>query len=372
MRTDRPEGMLRFAVLIPAHDEEILVGRTVASAIGLDYPRDRFSVHVIADNCTDATAEIARRYGACVHVRYEPRKPGKGAALNWLVARVDDEGTRVDAFVIVDADSELSPNLLRAMERRLVDGAEAVQALYLVAGAADTPLSRIRRLALQLHNHLRPLAHTSLGGSSRLYGNGMCLRDALVRDHPWSETSVGEDGELCARLIDHGHRIAFAEDATVSSVMPGSFGDAMSQSLRWERGRFDHFGLYAGLAWKGLTRGDLTRFLCGVGVVIPPISFLAACSAFAVLFGVLLRSEPVALVGLGSSLCLLFYVLRGAALGGLTARALFRTLLWAGPYTAWMLWVLMLAALGAGRGDWVRTPRAARSAPPLEHTFTSD
>lgn len=360
-RDDAPGGALRFAVLIPAHDEEILVGRTVTSALSLDYPPDHFTVHVVADNCADATAAIARRSGACVHERDEPDKRGKGAALNWLIRRVLDEAPDVDAFVVVDSDSDLSTNLLIAMERRLRRGAVAVQALNLVAVSPDQPLSRIRDLAMRLHNHLRPLAHTLLGASSCLYGNGMCFAAAFARHHQWSETSVGEDGEFFARLVEDGYRVELAEEATVRSVMPASFRDARSQSLRWERGRFDHFHLYAGLAWKGVVRRDRAAFLAGVGVVILPISALAAGTALALVLAAVLRSGALAAVGIGSFLCLLVYVLRGAALGGMTARSLLRIMLWAVPYTAWMLCVLALAAFGVRRGEWVRTPRVRNS-----------
>jgi len=90
-----------FAILVPAHDEERVIARTLASLAGLEYPRDRFSVHVVADNCSDDTAAIARDRGTCVHERTDPHRPGKGAALNWLVDEVLAEHRHVDAFVIV-------------------------------------------------------------------------------------------------------------------------------------------------------------------------------------------------------------------------------------------------------------------------------
>lgn len=349
-------GRLHFAILIPAHDEEILVGKTVASAFRLDYPRSRFNVHVVADNCTDATAVVARSLGACVHERHAPQRPGKGAALNWLVEQVARESRVIDAFVIVDADSELSSNLLRAMECRLRNGAEAAQALYLV-DASDAPLSRMRKLALRLHNHVRPRAHTTLGGSSHLYGNGMCFVAWLLREHPWSETSVGEDGELFARLVNHGHRVALIEEAMVRSVMPRSFREARSQSVRWERGRFDHFGLYFGLIWKGVTSRDIVRLLGGLGVIVPPVSVVAAFSVLALALGLVLRSPSIGAVGLVAVVSLLFYVMRGAALEGVSTRSLLRIIVWAPLYAVWMIWVLAQAAHGADRGLWIRTPR---------------
>src|SRR6476646_7970997 len=100
-----PAPRTRFAVMVPAHDEELLIRRTVGSLLALDYPPDMFTVHVIADNCTDSTAERARALGATVHERVDPDQRGKGYALRWLFGRLLPDPAGGDAFVIVDADS---------------------------------------------------------------------------------------------------------------------------------------------------------------------------------------------------------------------------------------------------------------------------
>ena len=349
---------MRFAVLVPAHDEELKIGATVASLSRLHYPPDRFSVHVVADNCTDATAAVARGHGACVHERNDPRNPGKGAALNWLAREVAAEVTALDAFVMVDADSELSPNFLSVMADHLRSGAEVVQALHLVAVCEDRPLVRIRELAFQLTCHLRPLANAILGGSSGLQGTGMCFAATLFPRYSWDESSVVEDGELSLRLIRDGHRVALAANATVRQAMPTTFREARSQAVRWERGRFDHVQQALSLMWTGIRRRDRGALLAAFTALTPPFSALAAGGILTLGLAAVLDSRPLAILGLGTLACILFYALRGAALGGLRPGTLLRILLWAPLYTAWKLWVLVLAASGVGRGQWTRTNRA--------------
>lgn len=358
-RNGGPSGTTRFAILVPAHDEEILIGRTVAGLLRLRYPPQRFSVHVVADNSSDETAAVARRNGGCVHERKDPSKAGKGAALNWLVDEVATEIPDIDAFVIVDADSALSANFLSAMERELRSGAQVVQALNLVAVPEDRPLVRIRELAFELTCHLRPLAYEILGGSSTLHGNGMCFAAPLCRRYRWSEASVVEDGELFLRLVSDGHRVALASDATVRSRMPATLREARSQALRWERGRFDHSVYALGLAYRGLRRQDPRALLAGLNALIPPIAVLATASFVGLVTGTATGAPALAALGFGSLLSLLFYALRGAALGRMAPRILLRMLVWVLPYAVWKLWVIALAAVGVGRGAWSRTSRAA-------------
>jgi cellulose synthase/poly-beta-1,6-N-acetylglucosamine synthase-like glycosyltransferase len=352
---------LRFAILVPAHDEEAGIARTVANLLAVDYPRDRFSVHVVADNCVDATAAAARRAGACVHVRNDLGAQGKGAALNWLAPEVDRELGDPDAFVIVDADSEVSSNFLRCMARYVSSGASVVQALNLVGVSGDSPLIRIRELAFRLSCHLRPLAYQILGASSSLHGNGMCFAAPVLRRYRWSERSVTEDGELFLRLIGEGYRVALAADATVRSVMPAKLGQARSQAIRWERGRFDYASTGLRLVAAGLRRRDITRFIAGLGILVPPIAILAAGAVLALVAGAATGVQSLLVLGAASCLALLFYGWRGAALGGMSPRTLLQIALWVPPYVLWKVWVIALAATGAGRRKWARGTRAAQA-----------
>ena len=341
-----------FAILVPAHDEERVIARTLASLAGLEYPRDRFSVHVVADNCSDDTAAIARDRGTCVHERTDPHRPGKGAALNWLVDEVLAEHRHVDAFVIVDADSELSPDFLHAMGRHLRGGAVVAQALNLVKVVEDRPLVRIRELAFELGCHLRPLAYERLGGSSGLFGNGMCIDAALCRRYRWSESSVVEDAELFLRLVRGGYRVELATDATVRSTMPVTLREAGSQALRWERGRFDYVRELSALAATGLRRRDLNALCASLAGFNPPLALLAPGGLAAFVIGTAAGWVALTVLATIALACLSGYVLRGAVLGGLGPSVFLRILVWAPSYCLWKAWVLSRAAFGVGRRDW--------------------
>ncbi len=357
-RTAVPPRPPRIAILVPAHDEAALIGGTVAGLLRLEYPPGLFSVHVGADNSSDATAAGARRSGACVHERDDPRRRGKGATLNWLVQEVTSESPDVDAFVVVDADSELSGDFLWVMARELASGAEVAQALNLVA-ADDRPLVRIRELAFELMCHLRPLAYELLGGSSTLHGNGMCFAASLFPRYRWSEASVVEDSELFLRLVRDGHRIALAAGATVRSRMPATLREARAQALRWERSRLDHPLEALRLAGRGLRRRDPSRLLAGLAVLIPPIAVLAVVSLLGFLAGAIAGVHALTALAAGALVALLLYGLRGASLGGMTPHTLLRILMWAPPYLVWKLWVVGLAVSGAGRQTWSRASRTA-------------
>ena len=132
----------RFLVLIPAHNEEALLPATLDSLALLDYPRELYAVHVVADNCDDRTAEIARLKGAGatrieVHERHDPQLRGKGHALRWLLERLWAAGEPHDAVVILDADSVVTPNFLRAMAARLERGERVIQAYYAVLATIE-------------------------------------------------------------------------------------------------------------------------------------------------------------------------------------------------------------------------------------------
>ncbi|MCL6441804.1 MAG: glycosyltransferase family 2 protein, partial [Thermoleophilum sp.] len=121
-----PGPVRRFAVLIPAHNEEPVLARLLASLDALSYPRNLYDVVVVADNCTDATAAIGRARGALVFERSDSVNAGKGHALRWLLDELERAGKVYDAYVVLDADSTVSPNFLWAMNERLRGGAQVV------------------------------------------------------------------------------------------------------------------------------------------------------------------------------------------------------------------------------------------------------
>ncbi|MEY2654827.1 MAG: hypothetical protein RLZZ524_1855, partial [Pseudomonadota bacterium] len=162
---------LRLDIIVPAHDEAALIGRTVASLLAVDWPADLRRVCVVADNCTDDTAERARAAGAVVWARDDPSLRGKGHALAHGFEASRREAW-ADAVLVVDADSTVSANLLRACADRLERGAQVVQVHHGVLNAQDSWRTRLMAIALEAFHRVRSRGRERLGLSCGLRGNG--------------------------------------------------------------------------------------------------------------------------------------------------------------------------------------------------------
>src|SRR5215471_11267979 len=207
---------INFAILIFAHNEEGIIDSLLASLFQLVYPKDQYSVYVVADNCTDHTAELVRATGwAHVYERFDQERRGKGYALRWLMQKLTEDPLGYDAYVILDADSVVMPTFLQAMASELQKGVQALQACYTVLNITESPGTALCWVALTLINHVRPLGRNGLGGSSTLNGNGMCLTHDLLQRYPWQAYSLAEDYEYYLTLQEHGERVLYVPEAVV-------------------------------------------------------------------------------------------------------------------------------------------------------------
>ena len=356
-RPRSPSATPTFALLIPAHDEAAVIAGALASVAALDYPADLRAVYVVADNCGDQTATIARDAGATVYERFDDHQRAKGYALRWLLERLRDERLTYDAYVIVDADSRLSPNFLRVMAASLAAGERAIQARYRVHNEDGAWTAGLRAVAFALFNHLRPLGRARFGWSAGLKGNGMCFSRAIIERHGWEAHSLAEDAEFHIHLLRAGVHVAYVPEAEVAAEMPVSLEQARSQQARWERGRLELARVAAGELLPGLPRSrDLARLDALLEIVTPPLSLLVGLTVISALCAALLRS-PVALALAGVMvLALALHVVVGAALARLSPRA-YLSLLRAPLYIAWKCWVYTVALVGRGTTGWVRTER---------------
>ncbi|MGC4114777.1 MAG: glycosyltransferase family 2 protein [Myxococcales bacterium] len=346
---------LRFDVIVPAHDEESGIAATVASLRALDWPRHRFRVFVVADNCADRTRARAAEAGARVLERNDPLRRGKGFALEFAFGRLLEEGS-ADAFVVVDADSVASPGLLEAFACQLEAGAEAAQARNGVLNPDAHWRTQLMTLAFALFNDVRSLGRDRAGLSCGLRGNGMCLtRGALLRV-PHRATSIVEDLEYGLRLGEQGIRVAYAPEGQVLSAMATAESASRSQRRRWEGGRLSLARRRApGLLAAALRRRSALLFDLAADLLLPPLSWLGAWSlAGAVASAAVGARAPlacfVATLGL-----LGFHVARGWGLSGLGLRGA-AALLHLPRYVAWKVAVLVTRP-ERERSEFVRTPR---------------
>lgn len=357
----------RFAIVVPAHDEQDVIGALLASLANLSYPRDAYDVYVVADNCTDNTADVVEQSGiGQALVRQDAERRGKGYALAWAFDRLNNYTPAYDAYIVIDADSVVDPHALTAYHRALHTGAAAVQASNTVLNTLDSPATVLRWLALTLVNHVRPLGRNAIDATSTLTGNGMCLSRDLLRRCPWQAFGLSEDYQYYLTITLAGERTCYAPDAIVRSIMPTTFADMRTQDLRWESSLGQELSTRAWasrLLVAGVRARDWRRLEAVAELLTPPLSQLIAGIALVVAISLLLR-EPAqlllaALLVVGA-LCYLgsaFWLLRPPA----TA---YRALLAAPGFVAWKLWVTLVARRRRGQtGAWVRTARAPVARP---------
>ncbi|WP_322490182.1 glycosyltransferase family 2 protein [Chloroflexus sp.] len=351
---DRPTT--RFVIMIPAHNEERLLPDLLTNLNQLDYPRELYNVHVVADNCTDRTAAVAKPHGAQVYERFDQTLRGKGYALEWLLQQIWQRNVPHDALVILDADSVVSTNFLRVMDARLARGERVIQAYYTVRQPEGAWSAGIRAVALIVLHYLRPLGRMVLGGSTGLKGNGMVFAAEIVRRHRWT-ASLTEDIEYHMALILAGERAMFAPDAVVWAEMPDSLRAAQSQNERWERGRMEMVRNYVPqLLREGIRRRSFLLIDAAIEQLIPPFSVVTGASILIALAAVALR-DPAALALAGFILGgQIVYILSGLIL----VRApwpIYRSLLFTPFFIVWKLWLYARLALGIKPRDWIRTAR---------------
>jgi hypothetical protein len=348
---------LALAVVIPAHDEEDQVAAAVQSVMAADYRSALRRVIVVADNCSDQTASVARSAGAEVWERHDPDRRGKGYALDWAFPAVlEDES--VQAVCVVDADCEISGNLLEALASRLRSGADAAQAAYLISNPEESQRAALRWAGFALFNVVRPLGRDRLGLSCGLLGTGMAISRELLERSPWAAFSFAEDREQHMRWVLSGARVAYVREAQVRSPAPTGAAAGGAQEARWDSGRGR---LIAQLTPRLLARGARTRQLAPLDAalepLLPPQSGLFAANALAVAISKLAGPRVAARWAIASLLAQAAYVIGGLAI--LRApKSVWRALLHAPGFIARRLLMQAGSATGRAPSAWERTPRS--------------
>jgi 1,2-diacylglycerol 3-beta-glucosyltransferase len=364
----------RFTLLIPAHNEELLLGEVLEALQCLDYPRSAYRIVVIADNCSDRTAEIARAQGALALERCDTQRIGKGYALEWALHTLLCAESAApaalraaadcDAVVILDADTKVAPDLLQAFETGLAAGQKVMQARYDVLNADEGWRARLMTCALGLAHLVKPLGRERRGLSDGLKGNGMCFAREVVAQVPWSGESITEDIEYTLRLCRAGYRVAFVPGATVWAQMPTTGAQAATQRTRWEGGRYRLLRNVAPqLLVEGVRKRDRILWDRAMELIIPPFAemfalpalFLCVCLVAAHTLGWTWAAR------LGWGWAGVLALQAGYLIGGLwVARVPARiglSLLAAPFYIGWKFGLYAVMAVRGSAGGWQRTER---------------
>ncbi len=355
----RSSRRLRFDIVVPAHNEAAGISNTIANLRQVDWPTECYRIIVVADNCVDATATLARDAGASeVLERQDDTRRGKGYALSAAFDRsLRDKWA--DAIAVIDADAEISENLLEAFAARIELGAQAVQVHYGILHASGSWRTRLLSIAMAAYHVVRSRARERLRVSSGIRGNGWCVTPEVLDRVPYNAFSLTEDLEYGAALGLAGYRVYYAGEAHASQVMPSDSGVAGRQRQRWERGRFQVIrSLSLPLLRAAWQRRSAVCLDLALDLLVLPLSYVGL-NLCALLLVALLASwlNPgfmpwiwFSLTGIG---IVGAYILRGWQLSGIGARGLLD--LAAAP--VFVIWKVLLMARPRGSGEWVRTER---------------
>lgn len=273
-----PASDVDFAVIIPAHNEALLIAGTVEALrqkVG-----DAARIVVVADNCTDGTAEIARATGATVIERLDASQRGKGFALAF--ARDFLGSDPPDAVFILDADCRVSRGKVEAMAAHAALIGEPVQAINLLtAPAGASPLVLLSNFAMIIKNVVRARGLYRLGGGITLFGTGMAFPWRTFADAQLATADPVEDLRLALVLARQGIRVHLWQDLGVASAAAGIV-DSLDQRRRWEHGFMSNaarFGLPT--LGTGVARGSRHLAALGAHLLVPPLALLFVVAAVA-------------------------------------------------------------------------------------------
>ena len=226
----------RFMAIIPAHNEEAVVGNLIESLKNQNYDKDLYDIYVIADNCTDNTAQVAKEAGAIVYKRFDETKKTKGYALDWFLKQKIEENAPYDAFFIFDADNIVHPDFIKNMNKKLCQGEDVVQGYRDIKNPTDSWITAGYALFYWSMHRFYHLARYNLGLSPLLNGTGFMVKFDVVKPQGWDTVTLTEDIEFSLKRIIKGKRLGWATDAICYDEQPVGFKQSWSQRSRWTVG----------------------------------------------------------------------------------------------------------------------------------------
>ena len=226
----------KFMAIIPAHNEEDVVVNLIESLKHQNYPKELLDIYVIADNCTDRTAELAKEAGAIVYERFDPEKKTKGYAMQWFLAQKIEENANYDAFCVFDADNIVDKEFINNMNKKLCQGEEVVQGYRDIKNPTDNWITAGYAIFYWTMNRFYHLARYNLGLSPLINGTGFMVKFDVIKPEGWNTKTLTEDIEFSLKNIIKGKKLGWAVDAKVYDEQPLGFVQSWKQRTRWTVG----------------------------------------------------------------------------------------------------------------------------------------
>ncbi len=250
-----------YAILIAARNEESVIGNLISSIYSQTYPQEYIDIYVGADNCSDATAAIAKAMGVNVFERSNKEQVGKGYVLNFLLNQIKQLGKKYDGYIIFDADNVLDPNFIKEINRVYNEGYQAITSYRNSKNYGDNWLSAGYGL-WYLHEscHLNQ-SRMLIKSSCSISGTGFLISQKLVDKYDgWNFFLLTEDIEFTADSVVSRNKIGYASNAVLYDEQPTNFMQSYRQRLRWSKGYLQVFGKYGKDLIKGIFRGDFSSY----------------------------------------------------------------------------------------------------------------
>lgn len=348
---------IKFKILIPAHNEEVVIDSTLNDLKAK--LNNSQNIVVVADNCTDATAEIARSNGVQVIERREPNLRGKGYALDYGLNYLKSEPP--DVVVFVDADCKVSQGAIEQLIYKAASAVRPVQATYLMAKSNSySPKASVSAFAFKVKNLVRPYGLSRLGQACLLTGTGMAFPWKVINSVDIANSHIVEDMKLGFDLSIAGYPPMFCPQSNVTGYLPQEMQAAKGQRTRWEHGHLETLLTYVPLLLKAaLKQKRFDLFVSALDLCIPPLSLLVivwlGATTFSFVTGFLLGIwTPAIVLSLAGSLLLLAILSAWAKFG--RSDLPFLQMLSIPFYILWKI-PLYFQFLVKRQKTWVRTKR---------------
>ena len=358
--------------LILARDEAPVLARTLTSITAALGPRDR--IHVVADQCRDATAEVAARGGAVVHVRTDGEPPGKGPAVRWWLERTRTASSPMDAIVVLDADSLLAPGFVPAIRRRMARGEAVIQATIEPEVGRGGVVARLAAFSDVVEQQVFDAWSARLNWPVRLRGTGTAFRRWALELAAEKLQTSAEDLEMTLVLAAERVPITLAREASVIDPKPPDAGGAARQRARWLKGQVHVLRAYPRLVLRILMQGPPGWALLSSALLKPkslmvPLKILLTLLACLAVDRLGVAALPLVFAGvlwLALDVIGLLYGLRFVDDRSKTLLAL----LFSPAYLA--MWLSSLAVAAFSRNQWLRTRPVVGKHPEVAPGHASD
>lgn len=312
----------RFAVLIAARNEEVVIGQLIKSIKKQNYPKELVDIFVVADNCTDKTAMIAEREGAIVRERFNKEQVGKGYALDFMIKFIENEYAhkQYDGYLVLDADNLLDKNYIAEMNKTFNEGYRVITSYRNSKNFDHNWISAGYGLWFLHEAEYLNLPRMTLKNSCAISGTGFLVKAEIFKENGgWIHHLLTEDIEFSVSQIIKGEKIGYCRNAVLYDEQPVTFKQSWHQRLRWAKGFYQVFSNYGKSLISGVLFNKGNRFSCyDMAMTVMP-AMLITCFSIAVnssfylagIFGIIDGKEiiPVTTFAILKSFCWYFGIL---------------------------------------------------------------